>query len=724
MHCKTRSHPRSWSVARSGWAKTICLGVLLGGVLVAGFGPVSSAVAASTAMVDLGQASSYAVLSGASVGNTVSAVGAPYTTVRGDLGVKANAQPTGFPPGVVTGAVNVGNSAAAAAHADLVTAYTEVAARTGGAPLAGALAGATISPGLYTVAGAVSNTGTVTLDGGGDPNAVFVFQIDGAMAMAAASHVVLTGGARASRVFWQVNGAGAIGASADFAGTLMALNAVAVGNGSVVNGRAFARNGALTLDDNQIYSAPPVVTITGGANAYTTDTTPTITGTTDVQAPALVTVTIAGQTLTATPTAGVWSVTSQILPNGTYPVQASVTDGAGNPGSATQQLTLDTIPPAITIDGGSSVITNDPTPTIAGSTDAQPGTTVHLSVDSQTLTALVQAGQTWNVTPAALSDGTRTITASVTDPAGNQTTQTQALTINTTPPAVSINGGPNALSDDQTPAISGTANVPAGQTVTITLADQTLTTPVQTDGTWTVTTAALANGPHRIIMTVNDTAGNTASSTQTLTIDTIAPLITINGGTTATTNDQTPTITGTSNATPGTTITITIAGQTLTTLLQTNHTWNATPTTLREGTWQITATAPDPAGNTGRDRQTLTIDKDGPTSPGLTGGTGQTGAGARLMVWLSAASFRVVHGKRLRVPFDLNGPAKVTLTLLRGKKMVAKLSTTRRNAGRASLTWNGKITHKPAPKGRYKIMLRALSPAGASAHDTATLHIT
>ena len=72
----------------------------------------------------------YAVLSGASVGNTVSADGAPHTTLRGDLGVKANTQPTGFPPGEFTGDKHVGDAAASGAHADLVAAYTEVAART------------------------------------------------------------------------------------------------------------------------------------------------------------------------------------------------------------------------------------------------------------------------------------------------------------------------------------------------------------------------------------------------------------------------------------------------------------------------------------------------------------------------------------------------------------------------------------------------------------------
>jgi hypothetical protein len=412
---------------------------------------------------------------------------------------------------------------------------------------------------------------------------VFVFQVNGALAFAAASHVVLTNGAQASRVFWQVNGAGAIGANADFAGTLMALDAVAVGNGSLFNGRAFARNGALTLDLNEFYSAPPLVTITGGASAYTMDTTPTISGTTDVVAPAVVTVTVAGQTLTATPSGGVWSVTSTILANGTYPVLASVTDGAGNPAGSTQQLTLDTVPPVVTIDGGPSVTTNHPTPTIAGTSDAAPGTVVRVSVDSQTLTALVQSGGTWNVTPTALSDGSRTVTASVTDPAGNNTTHSQLLTVNTAAPAVTIAGGVNALTNNPTPDISGTANVAPGTTVTVNLADQTLTGLVQGGGAWSVRAATLSDGPHRVVMSVSDAAGNPASSTQTLTIDTVAPLVTITGGATATTNHVNPTITGTSDAAPGTTITVSIAGQTMTTLLQPNRTRNATPSTVRDG---------------------------------------------------------------------------------------------------------------------------------------------
>jgi hypothetical protein len=93
-------------------------------------------------------------------------------------------------------------------------------------------------------------------------------------------------------------------------------------------------------------------------------------------------------------------------------------------------------------------------------------------------------------------------------------------------------------------------------------------------------------------------------------------------------------------------------------------------------------------------------------------------------VWTSAASFSAARGAPVRVAFVVSGPATVTLTVLRGKAVVAKLSTALREAGRFSLTWNGKIHRRLAPKGVYKIVVRAASPAGASARDAATLHIT
>jgi Ice-binding-like/Bacterial Ig-like domain len=683
LHGVARSARQSERVGR-GWAKAICLVALVGALLSAGLTlVVPSALAASTTTVNLGTASTYAVLSGASVANTVSAPSAPFTTLRGDLGVVPNTPPSGFPPGVVTGTTNVGNAAATQAQTDAQTAYAAIVARTGGVVLPLAMAGTTITPGLYKIGGAVSNTTTVTLDGGGNPNAVFVFQVDGALAFAAGSHVVLTNGAQASNVFWQVNGAAAIGANASFAGTLIASAAVAVGNGSLVNGRAFALNGALTLDDDQFYSAPPTVTITGGANADVNTSSPTISGTTDLAAPGVVTVTVAGQTLTATPSNHVWSAPAPTLANGTYPVTASATDGAGNVGSATQTLTIDTVPPVLTLAGGPTKTTNDPTPTISGTSDVAPSTVVHVTVGSQNLSALVQSTGAWNVATGALADGTHTVTAVVTDPAGNQTTASQAVTVDTTAPAVVIAGGASALTDDATPAITGTAQVAPGTPVTVNLADQTLTGFVQLGGTWSVTAAHLADGPHRIIMSVSDEAGNLAGFTQILTVDTVAPGITITGGATAATANLAPTIAGTSDAAPGTTVTVSIGGQTMTTLVQTSGSWNATPSAaVGDGTWPVLASVTDPAGNVGSAKQRLTIatnaisvvglpgSNGSPGTSGNPGASGGAGSAGQLIVTVNCAAAHAGHHCRgslsatSRVTTRGGTPEKVTADLM------------------------------------------------------------
>jgi len=197
--------------------------------------------------------------------------------------------------------------------------------------------------------------------------------------------------------------------------------------------------------------------------------------TTNVGAAGVVTVTVAGQTLTASPSAldGSWSVTPTILPDGTYTVLASTTDGAGNVGSATQQLTIDTVPPLISLDGAPTLLTNNPTATISGTTNAATGTLITVNVDAQlltavvngtpivesvgaqTLTAVVQSTGTFNVAPAQMGEGTRTVTAAVTDPAGNTSTATEQLTVDTIAPAVSITGGATALTDNPTPTITG-----------------------------------------------------------------------------------------------------------------------------------------------------------------------------------------------------------------------------------------------------------------------------
>ncbi len=236
----------------------------------------------------------------------------------------------------------------------------------------------------------------------------------------------------------------------------------------------------------------------------------------------------------------------------------------------------------------------------------------------------MHAGGSWNIRPAALPDGARTVTASVTDPAGNQGSDSQLLTVDTAAPAVSIAGGATALTNDPTPDISGSASVVAGTIVSVTLADETLTGSVG-GGTWTVTAGALSDGPHRVVMSTADAAGNAASFSQVLTVDTVSPGIAIGGGATRTTSDLDPTIAGTSDAAPNTIVTVSIAGQTMTTLLQANGTWNATPTVVGLGVWPVAASAPDPAGNVGTAAQTLTIAPAGADATGETAGTGPGG---------------------------------------------------------------------------------------------------
>jgi hypothetical protein len=254
----------------------VALGVAAACALVS----APSALAAYTPTVNLGQAAGYAVISGASVANLGD------TTVRGDIG--APALPSGFPPGVLVGNLQVG-SADTTAYNDMLTAYAEVQARTGGTALP-ALPGATLTPGLYTAAAAVAvpASGIVTLDGGGDPNAAFVFQVNGALSLAAGAQIKLTGGAQASNVFWAVNGAFSVAAGAQFAGTALATTTGTIGAGSLVNGRVLAGT-AVTMDTDEFYSAPPTVTLTGGAAVDTNNSTPTISGITDVGASGVVT---------------------------------------------------------------------------------------------------------------------------------------------------------------------------------------------------------------------------------------------------------------------------------------------------------------------------------------------------------------------------------------------------------------------------------------------------
>ena len=207
--------------------------------------------------VPLGTAGSFAVLAGAGVTSTGN------TVVNGNLGTSPTLSVTGFGPGIViNGAMYKGvGTLAGTAQNDLTTAYVNAAGRAcPGPPLPGDIGGTVIFPGVYCSASSVGITGTVTLNGNGNPNAVFIFQMGSTLTTAANnSNVNLIGGAQASNVFWQVGSSATLGTSTIFNGTIMAQASVSVNTGAVLNGRALARTGAVTLQGNAmtVPAAPP-----------------------------------------------------------------------------------------------------------------------------------------------------------------------------------------------------------------------------------------------------------------------------------------------------------------------------------------------------------------------------------------------------------------------------------------------------------------------------------
>ena len=204
------------------------------------------------ATVPLGSAATFGVLAA----TTVTTV--PVTTVNGDLGVSPGNTVTGAP--IVNGTTHLGDPTAAQAQGDLTVAYNDAAGRTLGSVLvAGNLGGQTLAPGLYTSTTSLEiSSGDLTLDALGDPNAVWIFQMASTLTTTAGRQVILSGGAQAANIFWQVGSSATIGTTSVFKGNILAYTAITMNTGATLDGRALARNGAVALDGNTI-TVPTIV---------------------------------------------------------------------------------------------------------------------------------------------------------------------------------------------------------------------------------------------------------------------------------------------------------------------------------------------------------------------------------------------------------------------------------------------------------------------------------
>lgn len=338
---------------------------------------------------------------------------------------------------------------------------------------------------------------------------------------------------------------------------------------------------------------------------------------------------------------GTWSIQlDQPLSEGTHNLSAIATDVAGNASNAGNfTLTIDTTPPAApvissaegligtnlqTLNNGSS--TKSLNPELSGT--GEPGAKITIYDNGGPIgTVTVQPDGTWTFTPTSLADGSHKFTATATDVAGNTGIPSAGftLTVDNTPPAqpaapiITDDVAPitgvvtNGNTNDTTPTFSGTGNV--GDLITVYLNGTPPlqgTTTVGADGTWSFTPPApVTPGTYQVTLTATDPAGNVSqpSTAITLNIDTTpsAPPVIIAANDNvgdimgdlapnAVTDDTTPTIRGT--GVNGDIITLYNGGTVIGTATVAGGTWSITPgTALANGSYTLSATATDPAGN-------------------------------------------------------------------------------------------------------------------------------
>ncbi len=202
---------------------------------------------AAQPQVGLGSATSFAVLAGATITNT------GPTTITGNVGLHPGTSVTGFGSVTLHGTLHKADGSALRAKRSLTSAYVSARGRTPVSTIPTELGGRTLRPGVYrTSAGTLGLTGRLVLDGRGDRNAVFIFQAASTLVTASNSRVSLINGAQACNVFWRVGSSATLGTGTRFAGNILASSSITFTTNARLIGRAFARNGAVTLDTNVI----------------------------------------------------------------------------------------------------------------------------------------------------------------------------------------------------------------------------------------------------------------------------------------------------------------------------------------------------------------------------------------------------------------------------------------------------------------------------------------
>jgi VCBS repeat-containing protein len=500
-----------------------------------------------------------------------------------------------------------------------------------------------------------------------------------------------------------------------------------------------------------------VGTITGPVanNGVTNDSTPTINGTGEPGS----TVTLYNGTDPVTTlvvdSSGTWSYTPATpLPDATYSYTVKATDAAGNTtgSSAVVTITVDTVAPdapafTTVIDTTGSITT----PLVSGSTtdETRPqitgtgttGSTITIYDNGNAIGTATVVGGTWTFTPTQpLSEGPHALTAVASDAAGNASAAGSFnLTVDLTPPTApsiltadgNVGGVAETLisggsTQTTTPELSGKGE--PGATVEIFNNGASLgTTTVDQDGNWTFTTPVLAEGPHSLTAVATDAAGNVglASPGFNLTVDNTPPVtpaipivvddqapglgnIAANGST----NDTTPTFTGTGTA--GDTITLYNGAATLgTTTVRADGSWSFTPSTaLPQAQYTVHVVETDPAGNSSQPSGNIvfTVDTTAPDAPIVLNADDDVGAvtGPLPSGSVTDDSTPVFHG---------TGNAGDTITLYNGSTVVGTAVVG------VGGTWTLTPT-APLPNGTLNLTATATDPAGNTSGPSTSFDLT
>lgn len=216
---------------------------------------VPDADAGALTYVSLGKAGNFVVLSGQTITNTGS------TVINGNVGLYPGSSITGFPPGVVNGVVHKADAVAGEAKDALNAAYTDASGRSGApVPLSGDLGGMTLKPGLYVSATSMGLTsGDLTLDAGGNQDAIWVFKMGTTFIAMVNRKVLLVGNAKADNVFWSVGSSATIGVNSTMVGNFLTHTSITVQTGATMLGRFLTQVGSVTFDSNTVNRPPPIV---------------------------------------------------------------------------------------------------------------------------------------------------------------------------------------------------------------------------------------------------------------------------------------------------------------------------------------------------------------------------------------------------------------------------------------------------------------------------------